>query len=110
MRDNEMIEEITKIINIRCEAELGQVHTNSKDGKVTKTVDTSLIAKDIYKYLTEKAVVITRKEYDDYQDLFKNFDDYLFEYRRFADNRIKETREETARAFLYKAVTQIKIQ
>lgn len=47
MTDREQIEEITKIINKRCEAGLGQIHANSKDGKVTKTVDTSLIAKDI---------------------------------------------------------------
>ena len=47
MTDKEQIEEVTKIINKKCEAELGQVHANSKDGKVTKTVDTSLIAKDI---------------------------------------------------------------
>lgn len=47
MTHKEQIEEVTKIINSRCEAELGQVHSNSKDGKVTKTVDTSLIAKDI---------------------------------------------------------------
>ena len=47
MIDKEQLEEVTKIINKRCEAELGQVHANNKDGKVTKTVDTSLIAKDI---------------------------------------------------------------
>ena len=39
--------ELVEIINKRCEADLGQLHTNSRDGKVTKTVDTSLIAKDI---------------------------------------------------------------
>lgn len=47
MTKQEQIEEVTRIINKRCEAELGQVHANSKDGKVTKTVDTGLIAKDI---------------------------------------------------------------
>lgn len=45
--EKEQTKEITTIINRRCGADLGQVHANSKDGKVTKTVDTSLIAKDI---------------------------------------------------------------
>lgn len=40
------IEEIKKIIDERCETELGQVHTTY--GKITKTVGTRLIAKDIY--------------------------------------------------------------
>ena len=44
---NREIKEITNIINKRCEAELGQIHTTSQDGKVTKTVDTSLIARDV---------------------------------------------------------------
>ena len=46
-----LIKGIKKVIDTRCEAELGQVYANSKDGKVTKIVDTSLIAKDIYDYL-----------------------------------------------------------
>ncbi len=63
MKDKEkQIEEIKQIINERCEAELEQVHASSKGGKVTKTVDTSLIAKDIYKYLTENSVVLSREE------------------------------------------------
>ncbi len=53
-KEKQTINEIKRIIDDRCEAELGQVHANSKDGKVTKTVDTILIAKDIYKYLYEK--------------------------------------------------------
>ena len=58
MTEQEQIKEIEEIINKRCEAELGQVHANSKDGKVTKTVDTSLIAKDIINagYRQEKEV------------------------------------------------------
>ena len=57
MKDKEkQIEEIKRIIDDRCEAELGQVHASSKGGKVTKTVDTKLIAKDIYKYLTEDII------------------------------------------------------
>ena len=43
----EQVKEIAEIINKRCEAPLGQVHTTSADGKVIKTVDTTLIAKDI---------------------------------------------------------------
>lgn len=45
---NKVIKDIKAIIDDRCEAELGQVHASSKGGKATKTVDTSLIAKDIY--------------------------------------------------------------
>ena len=65
MKDKEkQIEDIKRIIDNRCEAELGQVHASSKDGKVTKTVDTKLIAKDIYEYLNKDSVVLSREEYD----------------------------------------------
>jgi len=47
------INKIKNIIDTRCGAELGQVHATSKGGKVTKTVDTSLIAKDIFKMIEE---------------------------------------------------------
>lgn len=78
MKDN-LILEIKRIIDDRCEAELGQVHANSKDGKVTKTVDTSLIARDIYKYLTENAVVLNATETTEYLiDLLVDFDEMSF--------------------------------
>jgi hypothetical protein len=51
------INKIKNIIDTRCEAELGQVHATSKGGKVTKTVDTSLIAKDIFKMIEEDYVL-----------------------------------------------------
>lgn len=59
------IEEIKQIINERCEAELEQVHASSMGGKVIKTVDTKLIAKDIYEYLTKDSVVLSMEEYND---------------------------------------------
>ena len=63
-----MIEEIKAIIDDRCEAELGQVHASSKGGKVTKTVDTSLIAKDIYnagyRKVGEDEIVESMKTYE----------------------------------------------
>ena len=58
------------------------------------------IENGMLKELPENAVVLTREEYDEYQDLLKNFDNYLFEYRKFADGRIKDTRKETAREFV----------
>ena len=68
MTKQEQIEEVAKIINRRCEAELGQVHANSKNGKVTKTVGTSLIAKDIinagYRKTPKDKLVISEKEYE----------------------------------------------
>lgn len=65
MKDKEkQIEEIKRIIDNRCEAELGQVHASSNGGKVTKTVDTKLIAKDIYEYLTKDSVVLSKEEYE----------------------------------------------
>ena len=62
-------QEITKIINDRCEAELGQVSASSMGGKVIKTVDTSLIAKDICEYLTENYMVFTKEIYQEIKRL-----------------------------------------
>ena len=59
---DECVNNLTDIINDRCEAELGQVHANSKGGKVTKTVSTRLIAKDVYKYLSSKIANAMGKE------------------------------------------------
>ena len=59
-----IIEKIKLIIDERCEAELGQVHASSMGGKITKTVSTKLIAKDIYEYLTKDSVVLSREEYE----------------------------------------------
>ena len=73
--------EIKRIIDDRCEAKLGQVHTNN--GNVTKTVDTSLIAKDIYNAgyrkipegavvfipTEEKYAILSQKEYERLCDL-----------------------------------------
>ncbi len=60
-----LIKGIKQVIDKRCEAELGQVYANSENGKVTKIVDTSLIAKDIYNYL----VLIPRvKEREDLEN------------------------------------------
>lgn len=50
-----------------------------------------------YRKIQEDEIVILKKDYEDYEDLFKNFDNYLFEYRKFADNRIKETRKDTVK-------------
>lgn len=65
---------IITILSIRCEAELGQVHANSKDGKLTKTVDTSLIAKDIANAGYHKT--IWHKVADD--DLPKEYHEVIF--------------------------------
>ena len=66
MNKDEMIKDIRAIIDDRCEAELGQVHAESKGGKVTKTVSTSLIAKDIYnsnyRKVGEDEIVIKKSE------------------------------------------------
>ena len=68
MNKDEMIKDIRAIIDDRCEAELGQVHAESKGGKVTKTVSTSLIAKDIYnsnyRKVGEDEIVIKKSEYE----------------------------------------------
>ena len=45
----------------------------------------------------DTAVVISKK---DYEDLFKNFDNYLFEYRKFADGCIADSRKNTAEKIL----------
>lgn len=68
------------------------------------------IAKELLKHyqpkLPENAVALTREEYEktiqDYQDLLENFDNYLFEYRKFADGCIKDARKETAKEILDK--------
>ena len=66
MNKDEMIKDIRAIIDDRCEAELGQVHAESKGGKVTKTVSTSLLAKDIYnanyRKIAEDEIVIKKSE------------------------------------------------
>ena len=68
MNENEMIKDIKSIIDDRCETELGQVHASSKGGKVTKTVYTSLIAKDIYnagyRKVEEDEIVESMKTYE----------------------------------------------
>lgn len=68
MNKKEIVKDIRAIIDNRCEAELGQVHAESKGGKVTKTVSTSLIAKDIYntgyRKVTDDEIVIKKSEYD----------------------------------------------
>lgn len=68
MDKDEMIKDIRAIIDDRCEAELGQVHAESKGGKVTKTVSTSLIAKDIYnancRIIADDEIVIKKSEYE----------------------------------------------
>ena len=68
MNKDEMIKDIRAIIDDRCEAELGQVHAESKGGKVTKTVSTSLIAKDIYnancRIIADDEIVIKKSEYE----------------------------------------------
>ena len=50
MGENEMVKEMTEIINNRCDAELGQVHATKMVGdcQVTQTTDTKLIAKALY--------------------------------------------------------------
>lgn len=64
MNKDEMIKDLRAIIDARCEAELGQVHAESKGGKVTKTVSTSLIAKDIcnanYRKIAEDEIVVKK--------------------------------------------------
>ena len=48
----------------------------------------------------DTAVVISKKDYADCQDLYKNFDSYLFEYRKFAEARIKESKSEAVEKIL----------
>ncbi len=59
-----------------------------------------------YRKIPDGAVVLTKEEYEEYQDLLKNFDNYLFEYRKFADGCIKDTRNETVEKFARKAKEQ----
>lgn len=68
MSEEKQIEEIKQIINERCEAELEQVNASSSGGKVIKTVDTILIAEDIYnagyQKLPEDSVILPKSQYD----------------------------------------------
>ncbi len=56
-----------------------------------------------YQKVGPEDIVISKKEYEkeyeDYQDLLKNFDNYLFEYRKFADGCIKDKVKYTAQEF-----------
>lgn len=58
------------------------------------------LSKHYQQKISEDQVIISKKEYEEYQDLFKNFDNYLFEYRKFADARIKESKSEAAEKIL----------
>ena len=120
-----MIEEIKAIIDDRCEAELGQVHASSKGGKVTKTVDTSLIAKDIYnagyRKVADDEIVIKKRKYEqlkkynrdrkrlrlkwqqakqDLDDIYSNGFVLLVEHHEIVDKVARETRQETAREII----------
>lgn len=64
----EQVKEISEIINKRCEAPLGQVHTTSADGKVTKTVDTTLVAKDIISAGYCKKDVLLKEVWNEIRD------------------------------------------
>ena len=66
-----LVKEIARVIDNRCEADLGQVHANSKGGKVTKTVGTTLIAKDILEYLSRSYVIVDKSEYKELLELRK---------------------------------------
>lgn len=48
----------------------------------------------------DTAVVLPKEDYEEYQDLLKNFDNYLFEYRKFADGCIKVKIHDTAEKIL----------
>lgn len=73
------IEEIKQIIDYRCEAELGQVHASSMNGKVTKTVGTNLIAKDIYnagyQKIDKDSIVLSKDDYEAMQTERQNLVD-----------------------------------
>jgi hypothetical protein len=116
------IEEIKRIIDDRCEAKLGQVHTNN--GNVTKTVDTSLIAKDIYnagyRKIPEGGVVLTKEEAEQVYGTVKNHGELLKdlqeaksvfekemeeaqkEFVKHFEEHEKELRKETAEKFAEK--------
>lgn len=64
----EQVKEISEIINKRCEASLGQVPTMSANGKVTKTIDTTLIAKDIISAGYCKKDVLLREVWNEIRD------------------------------------------
>ena len=76
---NQLINNITDVINDRCEAELGQVHAVSRGGKVMKTTDTKLIAKDVVNtLLDDNYVMITKEEYDNLKFAEKHYDPFWF--------------------------------
>ena len=47
-----------------------------------------------YRKLAEDEMIISKAEYEEYRDLLKNFDTYLFEYRKFADEMIETKRRQ----------------
>lgn len=98
MNENEMIKDIMAIIDDRCEAELGQVHAESKGGKVTKTVSTSLIAKDIYnagyRKVADDEIVIKRNVHDlekaFYKEKCAEFDLLCYDYHKAKQETTRE--------------------
>jgi hypothetical protein len=48
----------------------------------------------------DTAVVLPKENYEEYQELLKNFDSYLFEYRKFADGYIEHSHKDTAEKLL----------
>lgn len=60
-----------------------------------------------YRKIAEDSVVLSKKEYEEYQDLLKNFDNYLFEYRKFADKCIEHKGTETAEKWHYHITTTL---
>lgn len=86
MNKKEIIKDIQAIIDNRCEAELSQVHAESKGGKVTKTVSTSLIAKDIYnasyRKVIDDEIIIKEYEYARLKNLEINYELVYEDYRK----------------------------
>lgn len=86
MNENEMIKDIKSIIDDRCETELGQVHASSKGGKVTKTVDTSLIAKDIYnagyRKVADDEIVVNKQAYEKFVEEFAKQEEIAHSYEQ----------------------------
>lgn len=94
MEDNKkQIEEMSNLINKNLFNYLNQDNLSCKDV-------CDLLANDLLKYyqpkLPEDSVALSKEEYEEYQDLLKNFDNYLFEYRKFADKCIENKGKETA--------------
>lgn len=102
MDKDEMIEEIRAIIDDRCEAELGQVHAESKGGKVTKTVSTSLIAKDIYnagyRKVAEDEIVIQKDVFEELSKDYSTINNEAY-YCGFSAG-VEEAKQGTAREIL----------